>query len=100
MYANRLATPFYVKDYVDMPDRQKQGEDVRGYDPNSMDASFARLFQRMDNQDATLLRIEDKMEGHGKKLEKLESERKFHWGLSASGFIAAVHHTILTLTGK
>lgn len=99
-YASRLSTPFYGVFPFDMSAaRQEQGE-MRSYDPNSIDASFARLFQRMDTQDSTLQRIEMKMEGHGTKLAKLESERKFHWGLSASGFMAAVHHTILTLMGR
>jgi hypothetical protein len=83
-----------------MPDRQRETDDVRGYDPNSVDASFSRLFARMDSQDTVLHRIEGKIEGHGEKLNKLESERKFHWGMSISGALAAIHHTLLTLIGR
>jgi hypothetical protein len=83
-----------------MPDRQRDQEEVRSYDPNSIDASFSRLFARMDSQDLVLQRIEGKIEGHGEKLNKLESERKFHWGMSASGFLAAIHHTLLTIVGR
>ena len=101
MYASRLPpTSFDVEPCFDMPDSQRDQEEVRSYDPNSIDASFSRLFARMDTQDGTLARIESKMEGHGVKLEKLESERKFHWGMSFSGLVAAAHHTLLTIMGK
>ena len=101
MYANRLSTLFYVRAYIDMSsDRQEQEGVQQGYNPNSIDAAFARLFNRMDNQDATLLRIEGKVEGQGEKLEKLESERKFHWGMSVSGLMAFLHHIGTQLFGR
>lgn len=70
-----------------------------GYDANSTDASFARLFQRMDSQDMLLKEIRDDGRDVSRRVQKLESNERVHWGMSLSGLIAAAHHVITRLSG-
>ena len=71
-----------------------------GYDPNSSDAAFARLFERLDHQDAALKRIEDRQETHGDRLVKLEREKIQNRLMSLSGLGSAAHHVTMILLGK
>lgn len=71
-----------------------------GYDPNSYDSSFARLFQRMDTQDATANRIEAKLDIYVAKTDALEKEKWLHRGFSLSGMLAAAHHVITRMSGS
>lgn len=47
----------------------------RPYDPNSADAMFARILQRMDAQDQTLGRIEGKVDKTNGRVNALERWR-------------------------
>ena len=74
-------------------------EEMPGYNPNSTDASFSRLFQRLDTQDESAKRIESKLDLYIAKTDSLEKERWVHRGMSASGFLAACHHIITRIGG-
>ena len=54
------------------------------YNPNSVDAMFARLFERMDQQDKLLQAIDDKAAKINGRVYSLEREK---W--KQRGFIAA-----------
>jgi len=55
------------------------------YNPNSVDAMFARLFERMDQQDKILQAIDDKTSKINGRVYALEREK---W--KQRGFIAAM----------
>jgi hypothetical protein len=75
--------------------RGEDNEEV-DYNPRSTDASFAKLFTRMDsfeaNTGATLKRIEDKVDGQGTRIEKIEKDSLKNRLMAASGLAAAGHH--------
>lgn len=64
------------------------------YDPQSLDASFTKLFTRLDSQDVILMEIKAKVDVHAGKVEALEKEKWVHRGMSFSGFLAACHHVL------
>ena len=70
-----------------------------GYDRNSYDSAFTRLFTRLDGQDAALKRIEDKLDDHSKRIGSIEGNERIHWGMSISGVLAAAHHVWTRLGG-
>ena len=74
-------------------------EEMQGYNPQSYDASFSRLFQRMDNQDATLQRVEAKLDTYTAKTDSFEKEKWLHRSFSVSGVLAAAHHVLTRWSG-
>ena len=80
--------------------KHDDSEPPMDYNPRSIDSSFAKLFTRLDGQDAALARIEGKVDVQGDKVVKLERERWLHRGFSTSGVLAAAHHVFIQMLGK
>jgi len=55
------------------------------YDPNSPDAMFSRILEKLDEQDKILARIESQTTKTNGRVSKLENE---HW--KQRGFILAI----------
>jgi hypothetical protein len=57
------------------------------YNPNSVDAMFARLFQRMDQQDKMLAAIDEKTTKINGRVYSLEREKWKQRGFIAAGVL-------------
>ena len=66
------------------------------YNPNSIDAMFARLFERLDQQDRLLQAIDDKAAKINGRVYNLEREKWKQRGFIAAtlGIAAAIWHLI------
>lgn len=71
------------------------------YNPNSIDAMFARLFERMDQQDKLLEGIDDKTSKINGRVYSLEREKWKQRGfIAATLLIAGVAWHLFTLVMK
>jgi len=67
------------------------------YNPNSVDAMFARLFERMDQQDKILEAIDDKAAKINGRVYALEKEKwKQRGAIAAALFICAALWELFT----
>ena len=55
-----------------------------GFDPNSTDAVFARILQRLDAQDAALQRIETGVNKTNGRVNSLERDKWYQRGVVAT----------------
>lgn len=68
-----------------MPRRQDE------YHPNSVDASFAKLFTRMDHQDNLLIKILEAQREQDRDIAKLKRDKLKDRLMSLMGLTAAGH---------
>mgnify|MGYP006271747215 CR=1 FL=1 len=67
------------------------------YNPNSIDAMFARLFERMDQQDKLLQAIDDKASKINGRVYALEREKwKQRGAIAATLLLAGALWTLFT----
>lgn len=57
---------------------------MSGFDPNSSDAMFAKILQRLDTQDQTLARIETGVVKTNGRVTALERDKWYQRGVTAT----------------